>query len=428
MTALMRRRNFIRQLACSAAGVSMAGLAGCGGIRNESSTAENADPGGQLAHDKVPAKLPTRKLPYPPSEILSGLEWLDEPMKYPGTASDMHWWTWGADDALYVIDDDGFNFAGEKSFSHLLRVTGIPPDHKVESIRTFEGLGIRSHMRNERPDKTLRYVAGPVAVGSRLYATVYDYGPDRFERALLSPHNGIAGIMFSDDGGKTWQNVPDEGKPYFLGPRFTALQFIGFGPGYTRVPTSLEGYVYAISNDENWESGNNLFLARVPTGRILERSAWQFYSGTQNRATETVPLWTNEENAARPIFTDPGHVGHSSMTYNAHLKRYLLAAFSDTVPHLPDTPREKALQTWDVETELQIYEGPNPWGPWGLIHGERPWGGSNHACYLPHIPAKWLSEDGLSGTLLFSGDWYQQRYKREYYGFMTQPFRFIERK
>ena len=52
-----------------------------------------------------------RALPYAPGQILAGLEWTSEPHYYPGIQSDMHWQTWGADDAIYSVDGDG-NFFG----------------------------------------------------------------------------------------------------------------------------------------------------------------------------------------------------------------------------------------------------------------------------------------------------------------------------
>jgi hypothetical protein len=37
------------------------------------------------------------------------------------------------------------------------------------------------------------------------------------------------------------------------------------------------------------------------------------------------------------------------------------------------------------------------------------------------MPANWISRDGLSGSILFAGDYVNR--KAEYYGFMTHPFR-----
>jgi hypothetical protein len=386
------------------------------------------------------APPPPRRMAYPPSTLLRGLEWLAPASKYPGSGSDMHWYAWGDDDALYVVDDDGANFGQPWNFGHLLRATGVPPRHEVTEVSRFAGL------RRYETSK-LRYVCGALAVGSRLYVCAYDYNFDdpgspthtideeqrdvptappldwRFIN-MISAHAGVAAIMYSDDYGVTWQNIPERDTPYFFGPRFGAPAFVGFGPGYSGVPERLGDYVYAISNDENWENGNNVFLARVPRERVLERGAWEFYTGGRDAGN---PQWSSDEAAARPILSDPGHVGHPTMTYNAGLDRFLLAFGSDVVPHAYGMPREFARDNWHTQRELHIYEGPSPWGPWYLVHYEPHWEGI-HLAYLPQIPAKWLSDDGLSGTLLFSGDY---RFtplpegESSFYGFMTRPFRLL---
>lgn len=390
---------------------------------------------------RIVAPPPARLLAYPPSTLLRGLEWLAPASKYPGTASDMHWWAWGEDDAIYCVDDDGSNFGGPWHFGRLLRVTGIPPHHEVTEISRFPGL------LRYTPDK-LRYVCGALAVGSRLYVAAYDYNfadPGKevytidMERQLdvpmytphdgffvnaISQHGGVVALMHSDDGGQTWQNVPGEHTPYFLGPRFAGLAFVGFGPGYSGVPEALGDYVYAISNDENWESGNHVFLARVPRERVLERAAWEFYAGGRDADN---PQWSADEAAARPTLSDPGHVGHPTMTYNPALGRFLLMFGSDVVPHSFATPRSFAREHWHRQRELQLYEAANPWGPWYLVHYDPCWEGE-HVAYLPQLPAKWLGADGLSATLLFSGDYSMVRRPEGYesfYGFMTRPFRLL---
>ena len=368
-----------------------------------------------------------RRLPYARSELFAGLEWTSEPQRYPDIESDMHWQTWGADDAVYSVDGDGGFFGGKHYYFSLSRITGTPPNHRIELITQFKELRIRENA----PAGMQRYLCGPLAVGTNLYVCMYDYdwriaGMDVSKHEEMkavdrySKHGGIPAIILSRNGGKTWSNAPTKETPRFLGPNFGNLQFIAFGPGYTRVPSELGDYVYAVSNDSNWESGDHLYLARVPRDKVIERSAWEFFSGDA-----AAPAWSKEESAAKPIFRDPRHVGHSDMTYSPGLKRYLLAVFSDTVPHV-ETATVAETKAWEKRTELQIYEGPTPWGPWGLVYNENPWGGPEHACYLPHLPAKWLSSDGLSGWMLYSGDWQNDHYpKREYYGYMTRAFRLV---
>lgn len=157
------------------------------------------------------APKPVRIPSYPRSTTLAGLEWLTESSRYPESRTDMHWWTWGDDGALYFADDDGENFGLPWNFAHLLKATGTPPTHTVEEISAFPEL-VRPETLRYR-----RYVDGAVAVGSRLFVAAYDYDDSAAEDGayeyrhvdLISPHGGVASLMFSDDYGTTWQNAPE---------------------------------------------------------------------------------------------------------------------------------------------------------------------------------------------------------------------------
>jgi hypothetical protein len=117
------------------------------------------------------------------------------------------------------------------------------------------------------------------------------------------------------------------------------------------------------------------------------------------------------------------------MVWNAGLGRFILSLGSDSTRHGWDVPSDVARATWHRRRELKILEAPTPWGPWGVVHFDQDWEGE-HVAYLPQMPAKWLSEDGLSGTLMFSGDYrfsFLPRPAESFYGLMTRPFRFVPR-
>lgn len=388
-----------------------------------------------------------RTIDYPESTLIDSLRWTSQPQRYPGTNSDMHWWTWHSDSAIYIADDDGRNFNGPGFYAHVLKIEGIPPNHTVSTVTDFQE--DEYQFRQMLPDKLVRrYICGIVSVDSILYATIYDYDwnlPDKiFNGETLhsrikeynpwhhldsslaynmgfidgySKHYGVAALIASYDHGKSWTNIPQKNTPRFLGPNFAALAFLTFGPGNSQTPQRLRPYIYAISNDSNWESGDHIYLARAHRDSLLYRTAWQFYSGTKEDIS-----WTRKEEMATPIFTDKGHVGHPTMTYNSGLDRYILCVASDTYPHRENATPEQRKQ-WDWATELQLYEGPNPWGPWSIFYNNSKWGGDNHTCYLPQMPAPWLSNDGRSGVMMFGGDYVNR--KGEYYGLMTQSFELI---
>ena len=360
------------------------------------------------------------------SDRLRSWEWTSSSQRYPGTNSDMHWWTWGSDDALYFVDDDGQNFGRPWNFAHLLRVTGTPPDHVIEEVTDFPEL------RRPVDPRYRRYVNGALCVDQTMFVAAYDYADDlpvfagQFDYVdKVSPHGGVAALMISQDFGATWSNVPDPhwtDDAYFLGPRFAGLAFVGFGPGHTGVPSRYGDYVFAISNDVNWETGDHAFLARVPRDRVQDRAAWEFWAAPGEGAFEVEAVWTSDEWAARPVLRDPGRIGHPTMVYNAALDLFLLSYSTDSVPHTFGTPASVAERSWVRTTELVILEASDPWGPWRLVHHEPMWE-HPHTPYLPQIPAKWLAADGMSGWMVFSGDYTVPDCAGEYYGFMTRSFR-----
>jgi len=89
-----------------------------------------------------------RKVPYPESDLIASFEWTSGPYRYPGSGSDMHWWTWGIDDAIYTVEDDGKNFGRKDWYAHVLKVTGIPPNHTVETATDFDTIDFRTQIPN----------------------------------------------------------------------------------------------------------------------------------------------------------------------------------------------------------------------------------------------------------------------------------------
>lgn len=194
-----------------------------------------------------------RPIDHAPSKFIEKFELIAQPYRYPGSGSDMHWWTWGIDGNGYVIDDDGKNFDGPDWYAHLLKVTGVPPKHKVVTTNDFQFYDFRQHIPN---NFLRRYVCGIVSVDSSLYVCIYDYDwnipsksihPDTLHRRTreynpwhdldsalgynmgfidaYSRNGGVAGIIVSKDFGVTWSNLPDEQTPQFFHQNSERLHF-----------------------------------------------------------------------------------------------------------------------------------------------------------------------------------------------------------
>jgi hypothetical protein len=90
------------------------------------------------------------------------------------------------------------------------------------------------------------------------------------------------------------------------------------------------------------------------------------------------------------VFINPGRCYRSGITYNAGLKRYLWCQtlFGDADMRL--------------KGGLGIFDAPQPWGPWTTVFYTENWDVSPGE--TSSFPTKWMSTDGRTCHLLFSGD------------------------
>lgn len=137
-------------------------------------------------------------------------------------------------------------------------------------------------------------------------------------------------------------------------------------------------------------NSNHMALARVHKTKIRDWEKYEYFTGF---SADNKPLWTEDIRKRNPVFTNPGRCHRAGISYNKGLGRYLWC-------HLLATPKSN-LDT-RFEAGLGIFESPTPWGPWKTVYYNLDWdiGPGETAS----IPPKWMSEDGKSCFLLFSGD------------------------
>lgn len=294
--------------------------------------------------------------PYPPSHVIRAVDFAPvETIRREALGSDNWPITWGEDDALYTSYGDGWGFeprTTEKLSLGLARVTGGPED--------FKGANLRAPTAERIGDGPAGLKAsGMLMVEGVLYMWVRNAGNSQ--------------LAWSRDHGRTWE------WGFKFEESFGCPTFLNAGRNYGAAP---DGYVYIYSSDgpSAYESYDQMVLARVPADRVGERGAYEFLAGVGQDGT---PAWSADIARRQRVFRYPGHCQRSDVVYVPGLKRYLMAL------------------GFDHGGAWGLFDAPQPWGPWTTVFHTADWGlGDTHGYRLP---AKWVSDDGVTLCLVFSG-------------------------
>lgn len=161
--------------------------------------------------------------------------------------------------------------------------------------------------------------------------------------------------------------------------------FLNFGKNYAGARDAFV-YVYSHDSDSAYERADRFVLARAPKDSVRSRDAWRFFSGCD---ASSQPQWTRDIQQRGAVFTNPGACYRSGITYNAPLKCYIWCQVGLGV----DTR---------FEGGFAIYDAPEPWGPWTTVFHTDKW--DTGPGETASIPTKWISEDGRTIHLVFSGN------------------------
>lgn len=222
-------------------------------------------------------------------------------------------------------------------------------------------------------------VCGLVMIDKVLYAWV------RNANLLGTPKGTGSTLMFSKDHGKHWEYVDwawaNIGYPTWLNA----------GKNYG---DAKDAYAYFVSPDgpSAYYDYQDMIMGRVLATEIVNEDRYEFFAGYDIDEKAT---WGTYENR-KPVFHHEGGSFRPDIVYNPGLDRYLLCTASPI----------GQWQWWagknDYRTpHLGIFESKNPWGPWKTVFYKKDWGRPENR-FSPHIPSKWISEDGKSFYLLYS--------------------------
>jgi len=309
---------------------------------------------------------------YPPSPIIKSIEWAPAASNIRQAKDGDNWpVTWGPDDAIYTTWGDGTGFVPKverKLSCGFARVTGSPAD--------FQGTNIRSDAEQLGEGRNGKKGWGIISVGGTLYLW--------FGHA--DKKGGCMQLASSADLAKTWTFAD------WRFDEFGMLGFINFGRDNAG---ARDDFVYAYSHDGPRADtpADRFVLLRAPKDRILNRDAWQFF---QQLGNEGQPVWTPDLTKRSAVFENSGSCLRSAMTYCPGLKRYL---WWQQIPQ-PEGARDRGDTRF--EGGFAVYDAPEPWGPWTTAFFTPKWdvGPGEHADF----PAKWMSPDGRTLHLIFSGE------------------------
>lgn len=311
--------------------------------------------------------------PYPSSPLIRGVRWAAvETVVRRASGSDNWPLTWADDDAIYTAYGDGSGFEPRlpvKLSLGFARVTGTPADFRGINIRSVTGERTGDGASGEK-------ASGLLMVEGVLYMWV---------RNADGAGCGSR-LAWSTDHARTWHWADWE---------FTELGypcFLNFGRNYDG---ARDGYVYTYSPDtpSAYREADAVSLARVPKGRIADRGAYEFF---RSRDVDGRLTWTADIGQRGAVFVFPGGCNRIDVVYNHPLGRYLM------------TMRSRGRV--GGRNHFSIYDAPEPWGPWTTVFYTEEWeggpipAGAGGWGEAQHFPAKWISEDGLTLYLVFSGD------------------------
>ncbi|MEM9328364.1 MAG: hypothetical protein AAGA85_22035, partial [Bacteroidota bacterium] len=244
-----------------------------------------------------------------------GVEFLD-PIRRESRRGDNWCTTWAADGHQYTSMCDGYGWDPDRQreiHTEVFRISG--------TFEEVQGHALPSYAVDfNEVDATNRYMPyyfgyGIVAIGDVLYQFLSRQNATNF----MPPFQGI-NLIYSEDYGKTWyrfdgvevthtkldysgetqffwqeQGVEREGK---VGYAMSWIAVCQMGPGHTQ--GEQDGFVYLYA--PNGSQVNELNLARVSVGSLLDRSTYEYFD---TQSADGSVHWTDNIEERGVIHTFP---------------------------------------------------------------------------------------------------------------------------
>ena len=350
--------------------------------------------------------------PFPKSQTITGLKFL-------GVKSGFHfgdtWYpSWASDDKLYSPWTDGctWRLDGTNDCSN----SGDYKEYATTGQGVIEGdnpLTIKAYslglQRASAASYHGRYPCGSLVYNGVWYYGTYcldpagraKYGDKTYNWPWLGP---FVGFRYSTDYGRSWTDCPlTPEKPLFKETgingypvKIGSPHFIDFGKNMQYSP---DGKAYLVAHgadtsdikprfwNDSWINGDQIYLLRViPTiENINDISKYEFFSGYDNKGDA---IWTKDFDKIKPMLEWNNNMGCVTVTYNSPLKKYIMC--------ITDGGNTCA------KMNTYILESDDITGTWKIITYLKDFG---EQAYFVNIPSKFISADGKTAWLLYSGNY-----------------------
>jgi CubicO group peptidase (beta-lactamase class C family) len=311
------------------------------------------------------------ELPYPMGDLIQEIKFSSASSIIRKACGSDNWpITWADDDNQYTAYGDGWGFepnVDKKLSLGLAKIVGDPDD--------FQGINIRSETGEQVGQGRFgKKASGMLMVNGVLYMWIRNANENGEESQLA----------WSSDYGKTWKY-----SDWKFTTSFGLPVFLNFGQNYQGAKDNFV-YIYSIDEKDAYKSADQMVLARVDKNKIINRNGYEFFKAIDKQGK---PVWSKDIMERGTVFKHPALCYRGGISYNAGLNRYLWCQIHPDSKH-PQGPR--------FQGGFGIYEAPEPWGPWHTVYYTKDWdvGPGETSSF----PTKWMSKDGKTCYLLFSGD------------------------
>ena len=345
-----------------------------------------------------PSEAPA-SIPFPKSESITGIEFTGRHAQY-GNA-DTWYPSWAGNGNLYSPWTDGIvngirslSFGAEPVTGYVTILGDDPLHLKIVDAATFPGKP--APYGGRYPDANLVYN------GVWYYGTYcLDANPAKhLNWDILGP---FVGFRYSTDYGKSWHDTSHTpAHPLFPEPaqhdgpvKMGVPHIVDFGRNMQYSPDHKAYLVAqgAVASDPSprdanlsWITGDQIYLARVKPGidSINDLSRYEFFSGYKKNGR---PRWSHKFSQIKPMLEWNNHMGSATITYDAPLKKYLLAI----------TDGGNTISKFNT----YILESSQITGPWKLVTYMKDFG---EQAYFVNFPSKFISPDGKTAWLSYSAN------------------------